>query len=412
MVCCVEYVWIDGNYNLRSKIRTIEKYVNNILEVPDWNFDGSSTNQAEGRDSEIILKPKSLFKMPFYLSDNLRQNYLVMCDTYKHGETGLIPCETNNRHLAHEKFLQAICEEPWYGLEQEYFIIDSATNKPLGFDETKTQGQFYCSVGSENAFGRTIAQEHLAACIKSGIKISGINAEVAPGQWEFQIGPCEGIDAGDHLWMARFLLLRIAEQNGVSIDFEPKPLKGEWNGSGCHTNYSTLNMRHGTKEKTGLDYIEEAIERLSNKHDEHMSVYGSGNEERMTGLHETSSYDEFSDGIANRGASIRRGNDTIKNKCGYFEDRRPSSNCDPYLVTSKIFETTVLNHMTEEDKKKNASRISIPPLLRQETCFGWEINSAPFPLVRQSASGDMGSGIQENPRRLGAQTPNVSHTMH
>ena len=84
------------------------------------------------------------------------------------------------------------------------------------------------------------------------------------------------------------------------------------------------------------------IERLEKKHDIHMKYYGSGNEERMTGEHETASFNKFTYDVANRGCSIRIGNDTHKNEKGYFEDRRPSSNCDPYLVTGMIFKTTVL----------------------------------------------------------------------
>ena len=241
------------------------------------------------------------------------------------------------RFLANDIFNKKLDEKPWYGLEQEYFMMKNG--KPLGFDEsTKTQGQYYCSVGAENAFGREIALKHLEYCIIAGIKISGINAEVAPGQWEFQIGPCEGIRAGDHLWMARYILQRIGEEYHTQINFSPKPLSGDWNGSGCHTNYSTEIMR----EENGLEHINVAILKLGEKHEEHMKVYGIGNELRMTGEHETASYDKFSFGIANRGTSIRIGNATFNNKCGYFEDRRPSSNCDPYIVTSKIFKTTCL----------------------------------------------------------------------
>jgi len=333
---CLEYVWIGGNKELRSKTKVISKKdYHDLSSLPLWNFDGSSTGQATGDDSEVILKPVKVFNDP--LRDD--GNKIVLCETYTaNGEVH----PTNHRKWAKDIFDRNLEMEPWYGLEQEYFMINRATGNPLGFVNNlvaNPQGQYYCSAGAENSFGRKIAEEHLQACIKAGITISGINAEVAPGQWEFQIGPCTGIDEGDHLWIARYLLIRIAEEYSVTIDFEPKPIKGDWNGSGCHTNFSTLDMRNGTEHHDGLYYIEEAIQKLSLKHSEHMDVYGEGNEERMTGKHETASYDKFSDGVANRGCSIRRGNDTVKNRKGYFEDRRPSSNCDPYLVTGKIFET-------------------------------------------------------------------------
>lgn len=335
----VEYIWLGGNNELRSKTRVLDN-VNistiSIKDIPDWNYDGSSTGQATGRESEVIIKPKTLFNSPF----GQPYDYIVLCDTYLPDGS---PLYNNTRIVADLIFNQKLDEEPWFGLEQEYFLIDPTTNKPLGFDETGKQGQYYCSVGCENAFGRKFIDEHFRMCLHAGVKIGGINAEVAPGQWEFQIGPCVGIDAGDHLWTARYILQRLGEIHNVKIDLSPKPLKGNWNGSGCHTNYSTKNMREGTVEKTGLEYIDEAIDKLSKNHQEHMKVYGSGNEERMTGKHETASYTVFTDGVANRGASVRRGNETIKNKKGYFEDRRPSANCDPYLVTSAIFKTTCLN---------------------------------------------------------------------
>ena len=334
----IDYVWVGGNGQLRSKIRVVESRTQECIkldDIPDWNYDGSSTNQATGTKSEIIIKPRSVFKDPW----TPRGSYMVICDTYTpDGE----PLFNNTRHNANNIFNQKLDEEPWFGLEQEYFLINPHTNLPLGFNENDKQGQFYCGVGCENIFGRHVVEEHLSRCLESGVKLSGINAEVAPGQWEFQVGPCTGIDSGDHLLMARYILLRLGEIHNVGINFEPKPLKGDWNGSGCHTNFSTVNMREGTENKTGLEHINEAIVKLSEKHDEHMKVYGSGNEERMTGEHETASYDKFTDGNGNRGASIRRGADTIKNGKGYFEDRRPSSNCDPYLVTSIIFQTTCL----------------------------------------------------------------------
>jgi len=336
---CIEYIWIDANNQLRGKTKIINYNVDFVNDLPNWNFDGSSTGQSQGNDSEVILKPRALFKDPFRGNSNHK---LVLCDTYTHDH---VPLPNNHRNWANNLFCnKKIEEKPWFGLEQEYFMIDPITKLPLGFNPDNNQGQYYCSVGNNNAFGRQIAEEHLHACLHANIKISGINAEVAPGQWEFQVGPCVGIEQGDHLWMARYLLLRIGEMFHVNIDFNPKPLKGDWNGSGCHANYSTENMRNGSGDKTGLEYIHEAIAKLSKKHDEHMLVYGEGNNERMTGLHETASYDKFTHGIADRNCSVRIGNENTKNQKGYFEDRRPSSNCDPYLVTGIIFQTTCLDN--------------------------------------------------------------------
>ena len=327
----VEYIWLDGFGKLRSKTRVL----NSNFDIPKWNYDGSSTGQAEGSNSEITLNPCRVF-----VSEKASNKMVyVICDTYD--ENGN-PTKSNNRYEANKNFNKNINSKPWFGLEQEYFMIDPVSMKPLGYDEDKKQGQFYCGVGSENAFGRELVLEHAEMCLEYGIKLSGMNAEVAPGQWEFQVGPCVGIEAGDHLWMARYFLYLLSEKYKVIIDIEPKPVKGDWNGSGCHTNFSTEDMREGGVDRTGLDCIYDAIEKLSSKHEEHMKVYGENNEQRMTGEHETASYDTFSNGIANRGASVRIGHETLKNEMGYFEDRRPSSNCDPYLVTGKIFETVVL----------------------------------------------------------------------
>lgn len=338
----IEYVWLGGNKELRSKTRVIQTDIRKfkgLVSVPDWNYDGSSTGQATGDDSEVILKPRAIFLDPVRYG-----NFIVLCDTWKPDGT---PLETNRRHWAVDIFNKNKNAEPWFGLEQEYFLEDKKTGLPLGWDLVERgccgQGQYYCGNGSSCAFGRNIVEAHLKMCLAAGLKISGINAEVAPGQWEFQIGPSPGIEAGDHLWMARFLLLRAAEKYGVIVDFHPKPLEGDWNGSGCHTNYSTKDMRCGKGDKTGLDFINEAIDKLEKNHAEHMKVYGADNDKRMTGAHETADYNTFSRGVANRGASVRIGHQTLKEKKGYFEDRRPASNVDPYEATAIIFDTTV-NH--------------------------------------------------------------------
>ena len=341
IVC--EYIWLGGGSELRSKTRVINIGDSNQLtlkSIPVWNYDGSSTGQASGDDSEVILHPVAMFRDPFRQGSN---SFLVLCETRRPDGT---PLTNNHRNWANFTFQQDLSYEPWYGIEQEYFIMDKTTGKPLGFPEDGSdpapQGQYYCSVGAANAFGRKVANTHLQACLYAGLQISGINAEVAPGQWEYQIGPCTGINSGDEVWVSRYILERVAEEQGVVICWDPKPVKGAWNGSGCHTNYSTKYMREGTDNKHGLEYIYDAIKQLEKAHDEHMEVYGTGNKERMTGGYETSDYNTFSYGVANRGASVRIGNDIVEQKKGYFEDRRPSSNMDPYLVTAKIFETTAL----------------------------------------------------------------------
>jgi len=327
----VEYIWVDGNGHLRSKTRVLSDLDN----IPNWTYDGSSTGQSMSDNSEIILKPVATFKNIIHPCEIT----LILCDTYDNNNC---PTPSNNRYNAVELFNKNKECVPWFGLEQEYFLMELTTNLPLGFIKAVKQGQYYCGVGVDNAFGRELVEEHAKLCLEYGIKLSGVNAEVAPGQWEFQVGPCTGIDAGDHLWVARYLLYYLSEKHKIRINIEPKPVSGDWNGSGCHANYSTKYMREGSGDKTGLYYINNAIEKLSNNHIEHMTVYGVNNEDRMTGEHETADYNVFTNGVANRGASVRIGNDTLKNKQGYFEDRRPGSNSDPYLVTSKIFETTIL----------------------------------------------------------------------
>lgn len=339
----VEYIWLDGHSELRSKARTINvdfKKTICINDIPNWNYDGSSTLQAFDSNTEIILKPRALYKCPFRRNNNM----LVMCDTY---DTLNVPLDNNYRVNANNIFNKKLEEEPWYGIEQEFFIIDNDTFEPIdisvpnkyGGKLSKNQiGMHYCGLGL-NYKSRQLIDEHYEACLYAGLDISGINAEVAVGQWEYQIGPTKGIGAGDQVWVSRYILQRIGEKYNVSIDFTPKPIKGNTNGSGCHTNYSTKSMR----EEGGLKIINEAIDKLSIKHVEHMKFYGKDNHLRMTGLNETSSYDTFSYGVGTRDSSIRIPTETVKNKCGYFEDRRPSSNMDPYLVTSTLFDATILN---------------------------------------------------------------------
>jgi len=329
-----EYVWIDGDGDLRSKTTTVAKPIKDITELRVWDFDGSSTNQAPGHDSDVYLRPAAIFKDPFRGGDNI----LVLAETYNNDGT---PNRTNYRHFAKKSMDLAKEYAPWFGLEQEYTLFDS-DGHPLGWPKggfPGPQGPYYCGVGTGKVFARDLIEAHYRACLYAGINISGINAEVMPAQWEFQVGPCEGIQMGDHLWMARFLLVRIAEQFNIKVSFHPKPLQGDWNGAGCHTNYSTKAMR----EKGGMKAIEAAIAKLAERHQEHIAVYGEDNEQRLSGKHETAHISSFSSGVANRGASIRIPRHVAAQGYGYLEDRRPASNIDPYRVTAIIVETTILS---------------------------------------------------------------------
>eukprot|EP00568_Trieres_chinensis_P011100 CAMPEP_0183292770 /NCGR_PEP_ID=MMETSP0160_2-20130417/1698_1 /TAXON_ID=2839 ORGANISM="Odontella Sinensis, Strain Grunow 1884" /NCGR_SAMPLE_ID=MMETSP0160_2 /ASSEMBLY_ACC=CAM_ASM_000250 /LENGTH=419 /DNA_ID=CAMNT_0025453777 /DNA_START=47 /DNA_END=1306 /DNA_ORIENTATION=- len=337
-VLLAEYVWVDAVGNTRSKTRTLPvAKAASVDSLPKWNFDGSSTDQAPGDDSEVILKPQRIFRDPFRPRSDGVDNILVMCDTYTpSGE----PLPTNTRAIAMKSFEGNDDEETWFGLEQEFTLFNLDEQTPLGWPKggmpSRPQGPYYCSVGPENNFGRHVTESHYKACLYAGITISGTNGEVMPGQQEYQVGPCVGIDAGDQLMMSRYILMRVCEDFQVYCTLHPKPItEGDWNGAGMHTNVSTKKMR----EEGGLADIKAAINKLGAKHQEHIAVYGTGNELRLTGKHETASIDQFSYGVANRGASVRIGRDTEAEGKGYFEDRRPSSNADPYLVTGKIMAT-------------------------------------------------------------------------
>ena len=267
-----------------------------------------------------------------------------MCEVYKFDWT---PGIGNNRATCAEKMgTKAVLEaEPWFGIEQEYSIMEKS-DQPLGWPRNgflAPQGPYYCGVGSGKAIGREVVEAHLSACLYAGVKICGTNAEVMPSQWEFQVGPCLGIDIGDHLWVARFILETVAEDYDYIITFDPKPVPGDWNGAGCHTNYSTNKMR----EEGGIEEIKAAIKKLELRPKTHLQAYdaskGEDNKRRLTGAHETASYKEFSWGVANRGASIRIPRQVNSDGYGYLEDRRPASNCDPYCVAEALVRTTILN---------------------------------------------------------------------
>jgi len=337
--CQVMYVWVDGSgENLRSKTRTVDFYPKSHTELPIWNFDGSSTGQAEGSNSDVYLHPCALYRDPFRLGENK----IVLCETYKHNKK---PTHTNHRAKCVEACDSARDQHPWFGMEQEYTLLD-VDGHPYGWPKQGfpgPQGPYYCGVGTGRVYGRDVVEAHYRACLYAGINISGENAEVMPAQWEFQVGPCEGITMGDDLWMARYFLHRVAEDFGICVSLDPKPIPGDWNGAGMHTNFSTTAMR----DDGGIAAIEQGIERLRGRHDKHIKAYdpheGKDNERRLTGLHETSSIHDFTSGVANRGCSIRIPRGCAEDKKGYLEDRRPSSNADPYKVSEVMVRTICLN---------------------------------------------------------------------
>ncbi|CAG0923480.1 unnamed protein product [Notodromas monacha] len=359
----VLYVWIDGTgENVRCKNRTVDFIPKDPSQLPTWNYDGSSTYQAEGSNSDVYLHPVRIYKDPFLLGDNK----IVLCDTYKYNKK---PTESNNRAACLETMNKVKQLEPWFGIEQEYTLLD-IDRHPFGWPKNGfpgPQGPYYCGVGVDKVYGRDIVESHYTACLYAGVQICGTNAEVMPAQWEFQVGPGAGIKAADDLWMARYLLHRVAEDYGVIVTFDPKPMEGDWNGAGAHTNFSTktcgwlpmegdwngagAHTNFSTKamrEDGGITEIEKAIDKLSRHHVRHIKAYdpkqGKDNERRLTGRHETSSIHDFSAGVANRGTSIRIPRGVAEEKKGYLEDRRPSSNCDPYSVCEVLVRTCCLEN--------------------------------------------------------------------
>ncbi|KAL7793780.1 hypothetical protein V8C37DRAFT_377331 [Trichoderma ceciliae] len=329
-----EYVWIDAIGETRSKSRTLDESKDKDYtpaDLPIWNFDGSSTNQAPGHDSDVYLRPCAVYPDPFRGSPNI----IVLAECWNADGT---PNKYNFRHEC-SKVMEAYADhEPWFGLEQEYTFLDH-DDRPYGWPVggfPAPQGPYYCGVGSGKVVLRDVVEAHYKACLFAGVNISGTNAEVLSSQWEFQVGPCEGISMGDELWIARFFLARIAEDFGVKISLHPKPIKGAWNGSGLHSNFSTKEMR----VEGGMKHIEEALKALEPHHSECIKEYGEDNDLRLTGDCETGSIEKFSWGVANRGTSIRVPRETATRGYGYFEDRRPASNADPYRVT-KVLMTSI-----------------------------------------------------------------------
>ncbi len=327
----LEYIWLDGykpTQSLRSKTQVREDFSGKLEDAPMWSFDGSSTEQAEGNDSDCLLKPVAIFPDPGRKNAYLVMTEVLNADGTPHESNGRAPIEDDDGDF-------------WFGFEQEYFLWVPETDRPPGFPKDgfpRPQGPYYCSVGGSNAYGREIIEEHFDLCLDAGINVEGINAEVAAGQWEFQVFAKGAKRAGDETWVARYLLERTAEEYGLAIDWHPKPLGDtDWNGSGMHANFSNGVMREAGKE----DNFNKICEQFGKNIERHIAVYGADNDQRLTGAHETQSIDQFSYGVSDRGASIRIPVGTVDDGWkGRLEDRRPASNADPYKVAAAIVKTT------------------------------------------------------------------------
>ncbi|OGY62443.1 MAG: glutamine synthetase [Candidatus Harrisonbacteria bacterium RIFCSPHIGHO2_01_FULL_44_13] len=357
MKAAAEYIWIDGQKptkKLRSKTKILDGPINGLSDIPMWAFDGSSTCQAGTANSDLILQP--VFMVPDPTRGKPRTttsclrgggNVLVLCEVLLPDFT---PHESNTRaklRIAAKRYSR---HKPLFGIEQEYTLYDADGGRPFRWPKVSTafpapQGPYYCGIGSDEVYGRELIEAHTAACLKAGLAVAGTNAEVMPAQWEFQIGPLGPLEVADELWLARWLLYRLGENYGISAKLDPKPISGDWNGAGAHTNFSTRE----TRRSGGLKHIKEACERLGKFHLEHIKVYGADNDKRLTGRHETCDIKTFRYGIGDRGASIRIPAPVAKAGCGYFEDRRPAANVDPYEACRAILETVCGKGFKAED---------------------------------------------------------------
>jgi len=339
-----EYVWIDNDWKeeayvaprgLCSKSLTLDSAPRSVADLPVWSYSGED-------EDDIMLVPRRIYRDPFRRGNNI----LVLADTHEEpGEgTGMLhgnPTSYNTRAPCEAVMFRAASDDPWFGIEQEYYLLDINTGWPLGWPENAFPGQhdaYYLAIGANKAPGRDVVESHYLACLFSGVKIGGINSEVAPAQWEFQVGPCSGVEAADDLWMSRYILRRVCELFQVDVTFDPKPVQG-WAGIGCHTNFSTTATR---QKPGGLDAMKDQIEKLRPLHSKHMQSYGEGNELRLSGEQCTASMSDFSYGIGKRDASIRISSKIAALGCGYYEDRRPAANMDPYVVTRCLVEAALL----------------------------------------------------------------------
>ena len=439
----LEYVWQDaeGHYRSKTKVMPTVLWEDTVETAPMWNFDGSSTGQAVAEDSEVYLRPYLKCMDVRRTISNQKYAQLVFCDLwipdkdedgnyqYEDGiaktmsgqattireevsnfihsqdlnareqelnkvygnlngkKIKLKPHPSNKREAARKVLQETVVRQsdPWFGFEQEFFFYDLKTMDIVGWESAvpEEQGKYYCGVGRSHAVAkvRELAEDTLkdVISIKGHLDCCGWNMEVAPGQCEFQIRG-SGINAADNLTIFRYILQRAAETKGYGVTFHPKPKDGDWNGSGLHTNYSTNKMR----QSGGYSYIETAVKDLERNHMEHMKVYGKDNKMRMTGKHETSSYDKFTWGVADRTVSVRIPRSAFVERCGYLEDRRPGANADPYELSARLVQTTVVESLAYEEVVEPAPPVTFGGLLNT---VAEEVNSKHSYVAETSDNG-------------------------
>lgn len=332
------YVWVDGSgINVRAKDRTFDFVPKTVKDLPIWYFDGSNTAQAKDENSDTYIFPQAIYHDPFRRGIHI----MVLADTYMYNYQ---PTLTNYRKGCLQLCEKGEVEDPWFGFNQEFFL-STPDNRPLGWPPggyPAPPGPYYCAIGANKIVARDLMEAFYRCCLYAGIHINGINPGTTPSQWNFQVGPSPGVKAADDLWMARYILARLAEEYGTVASFEPQPVP-DWPGNGTFVYFSTKDMR----EEDGILVIERSIDKLARRHGAHINEYdannGLDNAKRLTGKNGLPHIKDFTAGVANRGCSVRIPRHVSEDKKGYLEDRRPASNADPYRVITIMIKTCIFD---------------------------------------------------------------------
>ena len=364
MPVLADYVWkTPQGYRWKTRVFDDTFKLNESVKptFPIWDFNGDSTGQfnetsetsetseTTETSTEMVLTPVFVCNDPIRPGynhpkhgKNFHSGFIVLCEVTYQNEKPVRGC---NRQWAKTVFDANIDKDPKFGMKQEYYIFDPRTQTPMGFKDNKSirkQGHYYARMGENN--GRGIAEKHMEMCLSAGINISEMNANVGPSQWTYNIGFCTGIEASDQLMVSRYLLERICEASCVAISWHPKPVIGEWNGSGCHVMYGTKYTRCEVEnESDGYNYIKQTINNLEAKHSEMLLTFSDGNRTRLDGNNDSSLLDKFTWGVGTYNKSVSVPCQVMKSKKGYIIDMRPGADMDPYLTTATILHADTQN---------------------------------------------------------------------